>query len=279
MMHPGVNSCLVLGGKGFVGSALVAEAQRRGYRTTVVDQDDYATAVGTACDLLINANGNSKKFLAAQDPKLEFDLSVRSVARSLQDFKAGCYVFLSSMDVYFPHVRLSEENAETKPLDMAQQSPYGFHKALAEELVRYYAHDWLIFRMAGFVGRGLWKNSIHDLLTGQPLRVHPDSSYQYLDTAALAHIVLDMAAKAEVHNELFNIAGEGLVSLREVAGWIPGCQLAPAWEALPLERYELNTAKLRQWTVLPPTRAAVRAFVQEWLTKHGAGGASPRGAS
>ncbi len=272
-------SCLVLGGKGFVGSAIVAEARRRGYRTTVVDQDEYAATVGTACDLLINANGNSKKFLATQDPKLDFDLSIRSVARSLQDFKAGRYVFLSSMDVYYPHVRLPEENAETVPLDAARQSPYGFHKALAEQLVRFYARDWLIFRMAGFIGQGLWKNSIHDLLTGQPLRVHPDSSYQYLNTTALASAVLDMAAKAEAHNELFNIAGEGLVSLREVAGWIPGCQLPPAWDALPLERYELNTAKLSRWTALPPTRDAVRAFVQDWLATHGAGAASPRGAS
>ena len=279
MMPAALKSCLVLGGKGFVGSAFVAEAQRRGYQTTVVDQDDYAAAVGTTCDLLINANGNSKKFLATHDPKLDFDLSVRSVARSLKDFKAGRYVFLSSMDVYFPHVRVPEENAESLPLDVAQQSPYGFHKALAEQLVRYYAQDWLIFRMAGFVGRGLWKNSIHDLLTGQPLRVHPDSSYQYLNTAALAAIVLELAGQPDVQREVFNIAGEGLVSLREVAGWIPGCQLAPAWDALPLERYEVNTAKLRRRTALPPTRAAVREFVQDWLAQHKDAGASPRGES
>jgi nucleoside-diphosphate-sugar epimerase len=277
-MTANLKSCLVLGGKGFVGSALVAEARRRGYRTTVVDQAEYAGAVGTACDLLINANGNSKKFLAAKDPKLEFDLSVRSVAHSLQDFKAGRYVFLSSMDVCYPHVCRPEENAEDSSLDVAQQSPYGFHKALAEQLVRFYAREGLIFRMAGFVGQGLWKNSIHDLLTGQPLRVHPDSSYQYLDTAVLARIVLDLAVNAEVHNETFNIAGEGLVSLREVAGWIPGCQLDPAWESLPLERYELNTAKLRRWSPLPPTRDAVRAFVQAWLAEHSDRGISSRGA-
>ena len=271
-------TCLVLGGKGFVGSAIVAAVRQRGYRTTVVDQDEYAAAVGTACDLLINANGNSKKFLAAKDPKLEFDLSVRSVLRSLHDFKAGRYIFLSSMDVYFPHVCEPGENVETASLDVAQQSPYGFHKSVAEELVRFYAPDWLIFRMAGFIGRGLWKNSIHDLLTGQPLRVHPDSSYQYLDTAELARVVLDMAEKTDVRKEIFNIAGAGLVSLREVAGWIPGCRLDPAWDALPLERYELNTAKLRRWARLPPTRAAVQLFVQEWLAAHKEG--SPqRGAS
>lgn len=271
--------CLVLGGNGFVGSAFVREAQRRGYQTLCVDKEEYAAACGSACQLLINANGNSKKYLAAQNPMLEFDLSVRSVLHSLHDFKTARYVYLSSMDVYYPDVQLQETNAEDKPISCERQSPYGCHKFLAEQVVRQHAKDWLVFRMGGFVGQGLWKNSVFDLLTGQPLRVHPDSCYQYLNTADLARIVLDMAEREDVRNDTFNIAGEGLISLRDVAALIPGRRIEPLWETLPAERYELNTAKLRSWTHLPATRDTVQAFVRDWLAAQAAGRQHLRGAS
>jgi nucleoside-diphosphate-sugar epimerase len=253
-------ACLVLGGKGFVGSAVAAEAAARGYRVTVVDREEYEGAVGSACDLLVNANGNSKKFLAREDPRLEFDLSVRSVERSLHDFRSARYVHLSSMDVY-PDVSDPARNREDTPIDIVRQSPYGFHKYLAEQIVRHDAKRWTIFRMAGFVGRGLWKNSIHDLLQGAPLRVSPDSEYQYLNTADLARLVFT-AIEQGADGEVFNIAGDGLISLRAVAAQIPGCRLDAAWDALPRERYELNVEKLRRIVPLPRTEETVRQFLR-----------------
>lgn len=255
-------SCLVLGGKGFVGSAIVAEARARGYEVLSVDKDEYDAAVGTRCDLLINANGNSKKFLARENPGLEFDLSVRSVHRALQDFKAARVVHLSTMDVY-PDVSDPALNREDSPIDITRQSPYGFHKYLAEQIVRHYTSQWLIFRMAGFVGKGLWKNSIFDLLTGQPLRVHPDSEYQYLNTQDLARAVFAVI-EGGTTREVFNITGSGLVSLRQVAGMMPGVRLDPAWDAQSRERYELNIAKISRIHPLPRTQDTIRDFVRDW---------------
>ena len=56
--------CLILGGNGFVGSAIVLEAESRGYETLSATSDTYLDFKGVQVDLLINANGNSKKFLA-----------------------------------------------------------------------------------------------------------------------------------------------------------------------------------------------------------------------
>ena len=255
-------TCLVLGGKGFVGSALVAEGRTRGYRVIVVDKDDYEGAMGTPCDVLINANGNSKKFLAREDPALEFDLSVRSVLRSLHDFKALRYVHLSTMDVY-PDVADPALNREDVAIDSTRQSPYGFHKYLAEQIVRRYAPHWLVFRMAGFVGPGLWKNSIFDLLNGQPLRVHPDSAYQYLHTSDLARAVFSVM-ETGADREVFNVTGRGLMSLGDIAALIPGCRPDPAWNSLPRERYELNIDKISRLYAVPPTVETIRRFVETW---------------
>ena len=55
----------ILGGNGFVGSGLVraCAAQERPY--VVLTRENYADYVGQPCDVFINANGNSKKFMAA----------------------------------------------------------------------------------------------------------------------------------------------------------------------------------------------------------------------
>ena len=255
-------TCLILGGKGFVGRAIAEEARHRDYAVIVVDKDEYDAARGTTCDLLINANGNSKKFLARENPFLEFDLSVRSVMHSIQDFPTKRYVHLSTMDVY-PDVSDPSLNHEGVTIDTHRQSPYGFHKYLAEQLVRHYTKNWLIFRMAGFVGQGLWKNSIYDLLNHVPLRVHPDSEYQYLNTRDLAHAVFDIVQKS-LSREIFNITGQGVISLREISAQIPGHHLDPSWDALPKERYEMNVDKINCHVKIPETRDTVSAFIRKW---------------
>lgn len=261
MSGNGRRTCLVLGAKGFVGSAVAAEAGRRGWNVLAVDREEYDAAKGAACDLLINANGNSRKYLAVQDPMLEFDLSVRSVERALHDFRAGLHVHLSTIDVY-PDASGAATTLEDAPIDPARLSPYGFHKWLAEQLVVHDAPRWMILRMGGFVGPRLWKNSIHDLLAGVPLRVHPDSEYQYLDTRELARIVFDLA-EAGAAGERINACGDGTVSLREVASWIPGCDVSALPAGLPRERYEASVERLCARRAVPATRQAVRAFLEE----------------
>jgi nucleoside-diphosphate-sugar epimerase len=255
-------TCLILGGKGFVGRAIAEEARRRDFGVVVVDKDEYEAAKGTPCDLLINANGNSKKFLARENPRLEFDLSVRSVLYSLNDFPAKRYVHLSTMDVY-PDVSDPHLNHEDVTIDTNRQSPYGFHKYLAEQLVRHYAGNWLIYRMAGFVGQGLWKNPIFDLLNNIPLRVHPDSEYQYLNTRDLANSVFEISKQGLSH-EIFNITGQGVISLREVSSLIEGHHLDPSCETLPKEHYEMNVEKICRHVQIPKTRDTVSAFVRDW---------------
>lgn len=258
---------LVLGGRGFVGSAVVAEAKRRGWTTQSVDKDDYSAFVGRRCDVLINANGNSKKYLAHENPALDFDLSVRSVERSFRDFQFGHYVHLSSCDVY-SDVRNPDANDEACEIDAARISPYGFHKYLAEQIVRYFASRWTIFRMAGFVGPGLWKNSVHDLLHRHPLRVHPDSRYQYLDTRDFARLLFDMLNEGTMEQQIVNVAGDGLISLREVAALIPGCKLSGG-KSLPLEHYEINICKLKQHRIVPKTADTIRSFIRTHVAERG----------
>src|SRR4051794_4034630 len=81
--RPEVMVRLVLGGRGFVGSAFVRHADAHGVEVRAVGRDDYASALGTSCEVLINAAGNARKYRADADPRWDFDESVRSVLHSL----------------------------------------------------------------------------------------------------------------------------------------------------------------------------------------------------
>ena len=250
---------LVLGSAGFVGSAVVSEAKARGLSVHEIDKDTYRP--GLRARWVINANGNSKKFLAREKPAEEFDLSVRSVMQSLHDFPCERYCFLSTIDVY-DNVREPAANSEAAVIRRERLSAYGLHKLLAEDLVRHYAPRWLILRMGGFVGPGLRKNSIYDLLKGLPLRVHPDSRYQYQHTRALAATALDLLQQGS-EREVWNVAGDGLVSLREIASLVPGAQL-PEAQGQP-EFYEVNLAKLKAKRPVARSKDTVVKFIQDVL--------------
>ncbi|MFH0907598.1 MAG: NAD(P)-dependent oxidoreductase [bacterium] len=256
-----MSTCVVLGAAGFVGSAVTEAARRRGHHVEAVTRSNYEDRIGTSCDLLINANGNSRKYVAARNPQDEFELSVNSVLRSIHDFPAKKYIHLSTIDVYPDHENPAN-NTEDAVIDPSKLSTYGFHKVLAEMIVQYYATSWLILRMAGSVGPGLKKNPIYDLFKGVPLRVNPDSLYQYMNTEDLAGIALDLAESGR-DREIFNVVGDGLISIREIAALVPGSRLETAESAAPRERYEVSVVRLKALRPVPRTEETVQAFIRD----------------
>lgn len=207
----------LIGGNGLVGSGFARVCAALGRPFQILDRQNYSDFMGASCEVLINANGNSRKPLAVQQPLTEFDASVRSVRASLADFRFGQYIHLSSCDVY-PDCSAPQLTMEDSSLNIGAQSPYGFHKFLAEQCVQHAAavqkKPWLIFRLGGFVGPGLKKNAIFDIVHGGPLWLDPASELQFLHTEDCARVVLSLAA-AGVRDQIFNLCGRGTVSLQE----------------------------------------------------------------
>jgi len=253
----------LIGGAGFVGSGFARTLAELGRPHVVLQRHNYRDYAGQRCDILINANGNSRKLLARQAPLEDFDQSVRSVRASLEDFQYGLYLHLSSCDVY-PDCSSPSLTTEDLPLDPAAQSPYGFHKSLAELCVRHAAPNWLIFRCGGFVGPNMKKNAIFDILQGGPLWLDPDSELQFLHTSAAARIALALAERG-VRNEVFNLCGNGVVKLRDVAE--AAGKHVTVTPGSPRVRYDVSIAKLARHIDVPDTRRAVLDFVRGSLTR------------
>lgn len=257
----------LIGANGFVGSAFVRLLQTRAdvelIRVTRENFDSISTA---RSDVVIEAACNSKKFLADENPLAEFEASVTHRLKSLQKFPADLHVHISSVDVY-SDLTSSETTCENSPIDLKKMSRYGFHKWLAEELVRHYAPRWLILRLAGMVGAGLRKNPVFDILNGLPLRVHPESCFQYMRTDNVAEIGWNLSEK-NFSGEIFNVCGDGTIAMKEIAK-LAGRELnlseLPS-NAMP-RIVEANNGKIKRLFSIPKTADTVCDFINETKRK------------
>lgn len=254
----------VIGAEGFVGSAFV---RLLGERTDVdlraVTRANYAEVCGTKSDVVIDAAGNSKKYVADQDPARDFDASVAHRMRTLFDFPAALQLHVSSVDVY-ADLTSPATTMETSSTDGPGSSTYGFHKRLAEELVQRHAEGWLIVRLAGMVGPGLRKNPVFDVLTGRPLTIHPDSQYQFMHADEAARTALALAESGK-RGEIFNVCGSGLVSPRDIAamaGRAIDDRSAPAHPRI----VRVNTEKIERLQPMPESKRTIASFVSQWKT-------------
>jgi nucleoside-diphosphate-sugar epimerase len=255
----------VIGADGFVGSAFVALlATRPEVDLAQVTRASYAGFSGNVYDVVVDASCNSRKYLADERPVDEFDQSVTHRLRTLHDFPARLCVHVSSVDVY-SDLSTPETTAEDAVIDLALVSHYGLHKLLAEQLVRHYARRWLIVRLAGMVGPRLRKNPVYDILHCQPLRIHPDSQYQFMATGDVAGLVWDLVQQGR-DADIVNICGQGLITPREIAGLARRCldlsKLDP--DARP-RVVDVNTRKVSRLVALPETRATMTRFLGKAL--------------
>ena len=253
----------VIGAAGFVGSAFLEHLCALADTDVVaVTRDSYDQHRGRPSDVVVDCAGNSRKYLAEGDPIEDLERTVQHRLRTLRDFPAGLQVHISSVDVYdrLDSPLTTREDTVLRP---EAASHYGFHKRLAEMLVQHHAPDWLILRPGGMVGPGLRKNPVHDVLSGSPLWVHPDSQYQFLQTSDVARIAWLLVSGGH-RKEIFNVCGEGLISPREVARL--------AGRTLDLERVapraaprivDISLEKLSHHVTVPSTLGAVRAFLRE----------------
>jgi nucleoside-diphosphate-sugar epimerase len=259
---------VVLGGGGFVGSAFVRLLESRNIPHRSVGRGDYSSAIGTPCDLLLNASGNSVKYLADRDPAADFRQSVDAVVAASKDFRPRLHVLISSVDVYADLAR-PESTREDTPLNPADVSMYGFHKQLAELCVRRHNQDWLIVRLGGMVGPGLRKNPVFDVLNGAPLRISPDSRYQFMSTDDVADVTWQLVESGE-RRTVFNVCGSGLISPREIAA-LAGREFSEHAEAqaVPPRIVDVAIDRVSRVRPMPSTRDTIARFVAERAARAG----------
>jgi nucleoside-diphosphate-sugar epimerase len=253
----------VIGAEGFVASAFVRLLK---YRTDVklvcVTRSNYDQFAGIQSDIVIEAACNSKKYLADENPLAEFEASVTLRQKTLVQFPAALHVHISSVDIY-SELTTPKTTQEDSVIDLQKTSRYGVHKYLAEQLVQHYAQRWLIVRLAGSVGTGLRKNPVFDIMNGKPLRVHPESQYQFMNTDDAARLTWALVERETV-GQIFNVCGTGLISMRDIAD-VAGKEMDLSQlptDAVP-RIVEVDNSKLGRLFEIPNTTETIRCFLKK----------------
>ncbi len=249
----------ILGSKGFLGTTIFNGFQDQ-EKIAGIDRENYNQWLSKPCEVFINANGNSKKYLAEKNPVADFDLSVKSTIRSIFDFPSDLYLYISTVDVY-SHFTDDTQTREDAHIQNNLQSFYGFHKWLSEQYVinRSRKH-WLIIRLGGLVGPGLTKGPVYDVIHDVPLKVHPDSRYQYVHTNHVVKAIKTILDKG-ITNEIINICGTGTISLKRIYEWL-GKDVQDGY-GKEIQHYEINNSKINAMFNVPSTTDSVKMFLKE----------------
>jgi dTDP-4-dehydrorhamnose reductase len=205
----------LIGAQGFVGSALKTQlSNEKNLVLSCITRKNYDEHIGNDYDLVIDAACNSKKYLADNDPVHEASSSIIHKLKTLTEINSKFHIHISSVDVYED---LSIRNmTKEDSIISSSSSNYGAHKLAAEQLVKHYAQKWLIFRLSGMVGAEIRKNPVYDIINDIPIYINENSKYQFMSTKFVAKNILAIY-KSKIKNQIYNFAGDGLISPTEIA--------------------------------------------------------------
>jgi nucleoside-diphosphate-sugar epimerase len=203
----------VIGANGFLGRTLVERFTFFGHVVSSITRESYEHFKRQHFDVLVNADGNSKRYWANQNPTEDLEASVRSVYQSVFDFESEKYILISTSDVYptqgVQHTR--EEQEIDQPL-----SPYGFNKLLAEMIVKNYLASYVILRCCAMIGKDLRKGVVKDIIDGTPLFVTLESRLQLITTVEVANVIQYLIDHKK-EREVYNVAGRDSMTVKEIA--------------------------------------------------------------
>jgi UDP-glucose 4-epimerase len=180
-------AAIVTGAGGFIGSHVVATLAARGWRTGATGHLGRSCDSATACEwgalsvdslsglagqlgsiaAIVHCAGGSSVGPSLQDPARDFERTVASTLQVLEFMRAHApgarLVLLSSAAVY------GAANVEPLHEDLPKQpiSPYGKHKAIAEDHVAQWAREFgfstATLRLFSVYGAGLRKQLLWEL--------------------------------------------------------------------------------------------------------------------
>lgn len=248
---------IIIGANGLLGSDLVSQLSKDN-EVIGITKENYESKIGTSCDVLINANGNSRRFWANEHILEDFHASTVSVYNSLFKFSFRKYIYISSSDVYEDHTSPERTN-EDQEIYGENLSPYGFHKYLSERIVMNTAQDFVILRSSMMLGKSAKKGPVFDILHNQPLFISKESRVQMITTEEVAKIIKAIIKKG-VKNEIFNMGGEGAVEFKGIESYFN--KPVSVSDQAEKQQYEMNIGKLNTIFPLQTSEAYLQSFLK-----------------
>ncbi len=199
----------IIGAAGFAGSFLSRRFRATGAEVVSVKR---TTPLPTHhLDVVIDCNGDARRFWADENPSASFAASVTSVAERVVNLSCGRYVYLSSIDVYGALRGDRAAAREDAVIPSAGLDTYGFHKLLAERVVMFHNTAPLVLRLGTLLGPGLRKNPVYDAMNGAPIRQTPDSTLSLVTLDAVADVLEALLPRGATG--IFNVTGNASITV------------------------------------------------------------------
>ena len=188
----------IIGANGFIGSAIYNLLKDKYDQVDGITRGSYEYYKHNEYDVLINTNGNSRKFWANNNPKEDFVLSVQSVYNALFDFRFKKYIQISSIDSF-------------------ESSVYGNNKSIVEHILKQYVSvfNLSIIRCPQVIGKNMQKGVVADILNGKSIFLQPDSKLNLITNIKVAEIIQMTISKNLVGN--YNIGSTNSVTIKAIA--------------------------------------------------------------
>jgi len=255
-LHINLKTLAVIGGKGMLGLDLVKYLSSY-FSVTSISKENYSQFIGNSFDIIINANGNSKRFWANENVFEDFNISTVSVYKSIFDFKYFTYIYMSSSDVYKDHSN-PLSTLESQSTDSEGLSAYGLHKYLSEIIVKNNCPNYIIFRSSMVLGKNLKKGPIYDILNSKSLFISESSRIQMITTVEIANIIKFFLDQNKTNN-VINVGGKGTVNFKNIQNYFS----IPVVFSKETEKqvYEMNVDKLNKLFPLKTSLEYLREFL------------------
>lgn len=247
----------IIGSNGMIGSDLVRYL-RKSFQVVPINKKNYSSIVGNRFDIVINANGNSKRFWANQNPLDDFFASTVSVMKSIFDFPCKLYIYISSSDVYENHTEPAYTK-ESRKINQVNLQAYGLHKFLGEIIVKKYKEKFLILRLSMVLGTNLKKGPIYDITQNNPLHITLESQLQFITTRAISEIIM-ILLENYVTSETLNIGGKGSLAFTKIGEYYD--REIKILKGAETQVYEMNVDKIKR---LYPSLKTSKEYLQEFM--------------
>lgn len=232
----------ILGANGLLGNDLVSHLSST-YKVIPITRENYKEYKGSKFDIFINANGNSRRYWANQNPQEDFFASTVTVAKSIFDFSSDVYIYISSPDVYENHAE-PLYTQEEEIIEAQKLAPYGLHKYLGELIVKKYKEKFLILRSAMILGSKIKKGPLYDILNDNPIFVSLDTKLQVITTQAIYEIIEALLTNSIIC-ETFNIGGIGTVDFTKIHTYFNKEILVSS--KAETQNYEMSVEKIKRY--------------------------------
>jgi nucleoside-diphosphate-sugar epimerase len=248
----------LIGGKGFIGNA-INKILKKKFLVKVINKKNFIKFANKKCEYLINANGNSKKYISEKNFFKDFKLNVLSTVSIIEKIKFKKYIHLSTVDVYHDLTKKFKNNENSK-INLDKISKYGFNKYMSEIIVMKIVKKWNILRLSGMVGDELKKNPIYDMKNNKKLYVNINSKFHFMSTTEVAKIIYKLMSKFK-NKRILNLASSKNISLKEVAK-ILNYKIDKNNSKLPLKVYSINTHKLKKIFKVADSKKTILTFLK-----------------